>query len=104
MAYYKIIVFIVIETIALTRHHWQLKPIINMSSVTSMQTNNYSQQYGALITFLQAAEILDRSPNGLRTSLASSDPKFSELNSIKVRLGRRVYFPSEAFFEVILKR
>lgn len=68
-----------------------------------MQVNNYSQQYGALITFSQAAEIFDRSQNGLRVSLASKDPKFSELNSIKVRLGRRVYFPSEKFFEVVLK-
>jgi len=68
----------------------------------AMQTNNYTDQYGALITFSQAAEILDRSANGLRVSLNSKDPKFSALNSIKVKLGRRVYFPSKAFFEIVL--
>ena len=68
-----------------------------------MQTVKQKHEYGALITFSQAADILDRSKNGLRVSLASKDPKFSELNNIKVRLGRRLYFPAEAFFQIIFK-
>jgi hypothetical protein len=49
-------------------------------------------QYGPLLTTSQLAKVLNRSPEGLRISLRSSSAWVSQVNSSRLRLGRRVYF------------
>ncbi len=49
-------------------------------------------QYGPLLTISQLAKILDRSPEGLRISLRSTNEWVEQINASRLRLGRRVYF------------
>ena len=50
------------------------------------------KQYGPLLTINELAGILDRSPNGLGTTLRSSGEWVNKINATRLRLGRRVYF------------
>lgn len=52
----------------------------------------FLKQYGPLMTLLELAEVLDRSPEGLRISLRNSDPFSNAVNDSRKKLGRRVYF------------
>ena len=49
-------------------------------------------QYGPLLTISQLAKVLDRSPEGLRISLRSTNEWVDQINASRLRLGRRVYF------------
>jgi hypothetical protein len=49
-------------------------------------------QYGPLLTLSQLAKILDRSVEGLRIGLRSSNEFSQRVNATRIRLGRRVYF------------
>ena len=51
-----------------------------------------TRQYGPLLTISQLAKVLDRSPEGLRISLRSSNEWVDQVNASRLRLGRRVYF------------
>lgn len=51
-----------------------------------------TRKYGALLTLTDLAEVLRRSPDGLRLSLASTGGYSDSLNKAKVRIGRRIYF------------
>ena len=67
----------------------------------------YSEQmlekYGPLLTMSKAAQILDRSVDGFRSSLSrNNDPVALKLKRIRISIGRRVYFPTDQFFEVVL--
>lgn len=48
--------------------------------------------YGPLLSFNQLAKVLDRSPEGLRISLRSSNDWSKQINSARKKIGRRVYF------------
>ena len=60
------------------------------------------EKYGPLLTITAAAKILDRSPDGFRVSLHRNDPMSIKLKAIKKSIGRRVYFPTDKFFQIIL--
>lgn len=49
-------------------------------------------QYGPLITLAQLAKILNRLAEGLRITLRSKSSFSDNVNSTRLRLGRRVYF------------
>ena len=49
------------------------------------------KQYGPLLSINQLAAILDRSPDGLRTTLRSSGEWVNKINGTRLRLGRRLY-------------
>ncbi|MCY1542231.1 hypothetical protein D9M68_779690 [compost metagenome] len=54
-------------------------------------------QYGLLMTIDQLAVVLCRKPAGLRSALQMSNERWvCELNRVKRRIGRRVYFPTES--------
>jgi len=44
------------------------------------------------MTLAQLANVLDRSPDGLRISLRGSDPFSKRVRETRIKLGRRVYF------------
>lgn len=50
------------------------------------------EKYGPLLTISQLAQILHRTPDGLRMSLRQSSVYAECLNAAKIRIGRRVYF------------
>lgn len=58
-------------------------------------------RFGPLITLSQLAEVLDRSPDGLRLSLSANSELARALNPAKVKLGRRVYFRTTLVSQVI---
>lgn len=51
-----------------------------------------NEQYGPLLSLVQLAKILDRSPDGLRISLRTDCEWTRAINATKLKLGRRVYF------------
>ncbi len=59
------------------------------------------KQYGPLLSLVELALILDRSPDGLRISLRSSGEWVTRINSARLRLGRRVYFRTSEIAKVL---
>ena len=65
-------------------------------------TFNYLQtEYGPLMSLDALAKTLDRSPQGLRVSLNTSSDISRAINSTKRKIGRRVYFRTEAIAKII---
>ncbi|WP_260292376.1 DNA-binding protein [Sedimenticola hydrogenitrophicus] len=58
-------------------------------------------RYGHLLTLAEVAEILKRSPDGLRVSLGRNNEVSKKLNMGKKKIGRRVYFRVAAIAELI---
>ncbi|MCG7896474.1 MAG: helix-turn-helix domain-containing protein [Candidatus Thiodiazotropha taylori] len=58
-------------------------------------------RYGPLLTLSDVAEILRRSPDGLRVSLTRKNDVSDKLNTAKKKIGRRVYFRVSAVAELI---
>ncbi len=60
-------------------------------------------KYGSpLLTTAQLAEVLQRSPNGLRFSLQKDQSDFgAQLRAARKKLGRRVYFRTEDVARII---
>jgi hypothetical protein len=50
------------------------------------------EKYGPLMTLVQLAEVLGRSPDGLRLSLRQDNELSRRLAPERKKLGRRVYF------------
>lgn len=48
--------------------------------------------YGPLLSLAQLAQVLDRSPEGLRIALRTTQVWTEKINSAKLKIGRRVYF------------
>lgn len=60
------------------------------------------ERYSVLMTLDQLAEILDRSPEGLRISLSTSRSNWAQhINATKVHIGRRIYFRTEAIARLL---
>ena len=59
------------------------------------------KQYGPLLTINQLAAILDRSPDGVRTTLRSSGEWVNKINATRLRLGRRLYFRTVEVADVL---
>jgi hypothetical protein len=58
-------------------------------------------RYGHLLTLSDVAEVLKRSPDGLRVSLGRKNEISEKLNPAKKKIGRRVYFRVSAVAELI---
>lgn len=59
-----------------------------MTSIEEVLLN----RYGPLLGIAHLAELLHRSPDGLRMALHVGGEYADRLNAAKVRIGRRVYF------------
>jgi hypothetical protein len=71
-----------------------------------MTTNDFAdkliEKYGPLMTIIHLSELLDRSVNGLRFSFCrSKHKKYKELKKCARKVGRRLYYPSDAVAEII---
>jgi hypothetical protein len=59
------------------------------------------QSFGPLLSISQLANILDRSPEGLRISLRNSSEWATRINQTRLKIGRRVYFRTSEIAEVL---
>lgn len=59
-------------------------------------------KYGSLMTIEQLAQVLSRKPSGLRGVLQKpTEPWMFKLNRVRRRIGRRIYFPTDAVAELL---
>lgn len=49
-------------------------------------------RYGPLLSLTQLADLLHRSPDGLRIALSGTQSYAARINEARVKIGRRVYF------------
>ena len=59
------------------------------------------KQYGPLLSINQLAGILDRSPDGLRTTLRSFGEWVNKINAARLRSGRRLFFRTVEVADVL---
>ena len=59
------------------------------------------KQYGPLLSINQLAAILDRSPDGLCTTLRSFREWVNKINATPLKSGRRLYFRTVEFADVL---
>ncbi|HBP5441054.1 hypothetical protein IPC665_16185 [Pseudomonas aeruginosa] len=60
------------------------------------------ERYGSLMTVDQLAQVLSRKSSGLRGALQKpTEPWMLELNRVKRRIGRRLYFPTSSVAELL---
>lgn len=57
--------------------------------------------FGPLLTLKQLAQLLHRSPQGLAFTLSRNSEFAQQINSTKLRLGRRVYFRSNLLAAIL---
>jgi hypothetical protein len=55
-------------------------------------TQSLVNLYGPLLSLTQLADLLHRSPDGLRIALGGTQPYAVQINEARVKIGRRVYF------------
>ena len=72
------------------------------ASTASTLEAHIIDRYGALISQTQLAELLGRTPGGLRYSLCyPSDDHTRALKACGRKIGRRVYYPASEVAEII---
>lgn len=71
-----------------------------MSSSVSIG-ESISGKYGPLLSLQELAEILHRSPGGLRIALRGEQSYAKKINSTRIRIGRRIYFSTPAIAQLI---
>lgn len=61
-----------------------------------------SEKHGVLLSYEVLGRVMDRSPDGLRLSLAANRSAWAQrINAAKVRIGRRVHFRTELIAALI---
>jgi hypothetical protein len=61
-----------------------------------------ADRWGVLLSYEALATVMDRSPDGLRLSLAQNrSPWARRINAAKVKIGRRVHFRTEQIAALI---
>ncbi len=58
-------------------------------------------RYGPLLPIDAVAEVLNRSPQGLRVSLGTKNPLSDSINAAKLKIGRRIYFRAEIIASIV---
>jgi hypothetical protein len=58
------------------------------------------QRFGPLLSVAQLAAVLDRSPDGLRISLRTTNEWTQRINKTRLKIGQRVYFRTSQIAEL----
>ena len=66
-----------------------------------MEEETLIKQYGQLLNINQLAGILDRSADGLRTTLRSFGEWVNKINAARLRSGRRLFFRTVEVADVL---
>ena len=61
------------------------------------------KHYGPLLTTEQLAQVLKRSPEGLRLTLRGNSEWVQRINRARLRLGRRVYFRTLEIAQILVE-
>lgn len=70
---------------------------LDISNFMKSTSDHLLEKYGPLMTIEQLAQVLSRKGSGLRGVLQKpTEPWMFELNRVKRRIGRRIYFPTDA--------
>ena len=59
------------------------------------------QRFGPLLSIAQLAAVLDRSPDGLRISLRTTNEWTQQINKTRLKIGQRVYFRTSQIAELL---
>lgn len=59
------------------------------------------EKYGPLLTLSELADVLDRSPDGLRMTLRGQSDLARQLEPARLKIGRRVHFRTAVVASVI---
>lgn len=59
------------------------------------------QRFGPLLSVVQLAAVLHRSPDGLRVSLRTDTVWAARINQARIKIGRRVYFRTSQVADVL---
>jgi hypothetical protein len=59
------------------------------------------QRFGPLLSIAQLAAVLDRSPDGLRISLRTTNEWAQRINKTRLKIGQRVYFRTSQIAELL---
>jgi hypothetical protein len=59
------------------------------------------QRFGPLLSIAQLAAVLDRSPDGLRISLRTTNEWTQRINKTRLKIGQRVYFRTSQIAELL---
>ena len=57
-------------------------------------------RFGPLLSIAQLAAVLDRSPDGLRISLRTTNEWTQRINKARLKIGQRVYFRTSQIAEL----
>ncbi len=72
------------------------------TSIASFEAH-ITERFGVLLSQVQLAELLDRTPGGLRYSLCyPSDAQTRALKTCGRKIGRRVYYPAAEVARIII--
>ena len=63
--------------------------------------NTLLHRFGPLLSIAQLAAILDRSPNGLRISLRTTNEWAQRISKARLKIGPRVYFRTSQIAEIL---
>lgn len=63
-----------------------------MNTAEASLSSSMLDKYGPLLTLVQLAQMLHRSPDGMRMALREPSEYARSLNGAKIRIGRRIYF------------
>jgi len=74
-----------------------------MTNISEQMTGILIDKYGPFLSINQLAEVLDRSPNGLRITLQQNGEVSRQLKSARTKVGRRVYFNVIKVAEILTK-
>jgi len=74
-----------------------------MTNISEQMTGILIDKYGPFLSINQLAEVLDRSPSGLRITLQQDGDVSRKLKSARTKVGRRVYFNVIKVAEILTK-
>jgi hypothetical protein len=63
--------------------------------------NTLLHRFGPLLSIAQLAAILDRSPDGLRIGLRTTNEWAQRISKARLKIGRRVYFRTSQIAEIL---
>mgnify|MGYP003577987693 CR=1 FL=1 len=63
--------------------------------------HSLQERYGPLLSMSHLAELLHRSPDGLRLALRATDGYAAHINKAKIKIGRRVYFRTQDIADLL---
>ena len=59
------------------------------------------EKYGPLITLSKLETLLDRKTEGIRLTIREGDPAGLQLGAARIKIGRRVYFKTDAIAKLL---